>query len=72
MNRLKEWFFIALKMELGRAITEKDIHDYFHDNCNCNRILVVRISIGKMSEQQEWDAHTLIKDFEQYKLINKK
>lgn len=63
MNRLMEWYFIQIKMKLGRDITEKDILEHFNANCNCRLSLQVRVWIGGFEVEMDWGLDDLITEF---------
>lgn len=75
MNRLQEWYFIQIKMSLGRPITRKDVLEHFHKHSNQESLLKVKITIGNSVDNSidntvvvEWNAHDLIKEFEAWQL----
>lgn len=75
MNRLQEWYFIQIKMYLGRAITETDVLEHFHKHSNQEDKLEVKITIGNLGDNSidntvviEWDADGLIDEFEKWQL----
>ena len=71
MNRLKEWFFIGLKMDKGRPINQDDVMEFFNEHCNEEGVLIVKVEIGSMGVLEYWDAKTLIDGFKQHQLLNK-
>ena len=68
---LKVWFFKWLEHDLGRELDSDDVLRYFRANCDDDSTMTTMIIFGLQKEGQileKWDAHTLIRDFEQWKL----